>query len=90
MIDSEILAAFGKSLRTIVQKCLGLHAHHCTSRNLNKFVSSGSDPVHAGSEASGHYSSCFLVCLMGTGWWTEQTLNRQETSSSSCFCVLAV
>ncbi len=33
LIDFVILAAVGTSLRSIVQKCLGLHAHHCTSGN---------------------------------------------------------
>lgn len=33
-----------------------------------------------------HHPSCFLAGLMGTGLlWAEQTLSRQETSSSSCF-----
>lgn len=94
MIDSVILAAFGTSLRAIAQKCsLGLTGA-CSplyQQELeNKFASFGSYPVHAVSEASVHYSSCFLVGLMGTGWWAEQTLSRQETSGPSCFCMLTV
>lgn len=41
--------------------------------------------MHPGSEVSVHYSSCFPAGLMGTGLWAEQTLSRQDTSSSSCF-----
>lgn len=94
VIDSVILAAYGTSLRGIAQKwSLGLTGA-CSplyqQELKKKFVSSGSDPVHAGSEASVHYSSCFPVGLMGTGWWAEQTLSRQETSGSSCFCMLTV
>lgn len=89
VIDSVILAAYGTSLRGIAQKCSVGLTGACSplyqQELKKKFVSSGSDPVHAGSEASVHYSSCSSG---SHGNWVVGWANTQQTGDQRFFLFL--
>lgn len=71
----------------VFQQPLGHHKNHHAEavnreKNVKVLVRTHCSLIRVGV----HHPSCFLAGLMGTGLlWAEQTLSRQETSSSSCF-----